>query len=206
MNTKITPDNTIIKAGANILPKDGEVLFYPSFFSKEDSDRLFQSLLSTIVWEQYRIRFFGKMQDQPRLSAFHGDSGVTYTYSGKKLFAQPWNPDLLEIKERIETIINVKFSAVLLNLYRDGKDGIGWHSDAEKEHGTTHVIGSVSFGATRTFKLRHCEDKQLAVKMELAHGSYLLMQGETQLNWQHQVPKTTQPLTERINLTFRELK
>jgi alkylated DNA repair dioxygenase AlkB len=183
MNQNIT-DN-IIKTGENILPKDGEALFFPAFFSTEESDRLFKSLLSNIVWEQYRIRFFGKMQAQPRLSAFHGDSGITYTYSGKKLFAEPWNQDLLEIKERIESVSKVKFSGVLLNLYRNGKDSIGWHSDAEKEHGANHFIGSVSFGASRTFMLRHREDKELVVKTELAHGSYLLMKGATQLNWQH---------------------
>jgi len=198
--------DNIIKQGENILPKDGEVLLFPSFFCKEESDRLFQSLLNNIEWEQYQIQFFGKMKDQPRLSAFYGESGMSYTYSGKKLIAKPWNPELLEIKDRIETIAGVKFSGVLLNLYRSGGDGIGWHSDAEKEHGTNHVIGSVSFGATRTFKLRHRQDKQLLVKTNLAHGSYLLMKGETQLNWQHQVPKTSKALAGRINLTFRELK
>ena len=193
------------KPGDNLLPKDGEVLFYPDFFSKTDSDRLLKSLTENIKWQQDQIRFFGKMIDVPRLTAWYGENDKPYAYSGILMNPHPWNSDLLEIKSKIEEIAKVDFSSVLLNLYRDGKDSVSWHCDNEKELGQNPVIGSVSFGATRTFKLRHLQDK-IVEKLELTNGSYVLMKGETQHKWEHEIPKTTRKLSPRINLTFRVIK
>jgi alkylated DNA repair dioxygenase AlkB len=200
-----TPD-TMKKPGDNILPKDGEVLFFPSFFNKADCDRLFKSLLDNILWQQDQIRFYGKMIDLPRLTAWYGVNDKPYTYSGIPMNPHPWTADLLEIKNKIETIANVNFSSVLLNRYRTGKDSVSWHCDDEKELGINPIIGSVSFGATRTFKLRHLQDKSLVEKVELNHGSYILMRGGTQHKWEHEIPKTSKTLSERINLTFRVIK
>jgi len=190
----------------NILPKDGEVFFYPALFNKAESDRLFKSLIANILWQQDQIKFFGKMINLPRLTAWYGENNKPYTYSGIPMNPHPWTPDLLEIKSKIEAIAKVNFSSVLLNRYRDGKDSVAWHCDDEPELGINPVIGSVSFGATRVFKLRHLSDKHLVEKIELTHGSFVLMKGETQHKWEHEIPKTSKPLTERINLTFRVIK
>lgn len=207
MNTpSLFDDPTTLKlTGNNILPKDGEVFFFPNFFNKTDSDRLFKSLTDNIKWQQDQIKFFGKMIDLPRLTAWYGENNIPYTYSGIPMNPHPWTTDLLEIKNKIEKEAKVNFSSVLLNLYRSGKDSVAWHCDDEKELGINPVIGSVSFGATRTFKFRHLIDKTVE-KIELTHGSFVLMQGETQHKWEHEIPKTSKPLTPRINLTFRVIK
>ena len=110
---------------------------------------------------------------------------------------------LLEIKHKIEEIDNVEFNSCLLNLYRNGKDSNGWHADDEKELGQNPIIGSISLGQERPFYLRYKKDTKLKHKIVLGHGSLLLMKGVTQHHWQHQIPKTTKPIGERINLTFR---
>lgn len=207
MNTPSLFDNldTFKYTGNNILPKDGEVLFFPNYFSKADSDRLFKSLIDNILWQQDQIRIFGKMIDLPRLTAWYGEKDLSYTYSGISMKSNLWTPDLLEIKKHIEKEAKVNFTGVLLNLYRDGKDSVAWHSDDEKELGINPVIGSVSFGASRTFKFRHLQDK-IVKKIELTHGSFVLMQKETQHKWEHEIPKTSKRLTPRINLTFRVIQ
>jgi len=139
------------------------------------------------------------------LTAWYGDNDKPYSFSGITLNAKSWTTELLEIKNKIETRFNVKFNSVLLNLYRNGQDSISWHSDAEKELGINPVIASLNFGATRKFQLRHIQTKQ-KIEIELTHGSLLIMQGELQHFWQHQVPKTNLPVGERINLTYRLIK
>ena len=186
----------------NILPKVGQALFFARYFSKRDSDRLFQSLMEDILWKQDTITIYGKTMPVPRLSALYGDKDLTYTYSRILMQPHPWTPELIEIKNKIEKEANVVFTSVLLNLYRDGKDSNGWHCDNEPELGINPVIGSVSLGATRTFKFRHLVDRTVQ-KVELTHGSYVLMKGETQHKWEHEIPKTIKVLNPRINLTFR---
>ena len=110
---------------------------------------------------------------------------------------------LTEIKSRLDECAGVTFNSVLCNLYQDGQDSIGWHSDNEPELGTNPVVGSVSFGALRVFHFRHKKEKSLRMKVELPHGSFLLMRGPTQHNWNHQLPKTTKQVNPRINLTYR---
>ncbi|MBP6237615.1 MAG: alpha-ketoglutarate-dependent dioxygenase AlkB [Saprospiraceae bacterium] len=194
-----------IPNSGNILDKDGEVLFFPGFFSPRKSDKIFTLLLQKIDWQQDKIKFYGKTINLPRLTAWYGDNDKPYTYSGIQNNPQIWTSELLEIKLKIEEIAKVKFTSVLLNLYRDGKDSVGWHCDDENELGQNPVIGSVSFGETRTFKLRHLQDK-IVKKIELTHGSFLLMKGETQHKWEHEIPKTSKKLDQRINLTFRVIK
>jgi len=193
-------ENTI-----NILPYDGEVLYYPNFFTVEESDRFFKALTMNTQWQQDQIRFFGKAVNLPRLTAWYGDADKAYSYSGIPMTPHPWTPDLLEIKRSIETVAKLEFTSVLLNLYRDGRDSVSWHCDDEEELGINPTIGSISFGATRTFKLRHLKDKAVQ-KVELGHGSLILMRGSTQHNWEHSIPKTSRALTPRINLTFRVIR
>jgi alkylated DNA repair dioxygenase AlkB len=195
--------NTIEMSTPIIKLHSAELLYQPQFFSSTESDRIFKVLMETVEWKQDKMLMYGKELFLPRLSAWYGDNNKPYTYSGITLNPLPWTNELLYIKEKIENVANVKFSSVLLNRYRDGKDYVGWHTDAEKELGKNPVIGSVNFGATRKFQMRRIDDHKEKFEVELNHGTLLLMQGETQHFWQHQVPKTALEIGERLNLTFR---
>ena len=187
-----------------ILTIDGEVLLYKNLFNLDESDKIFQELLHQIQWRQDAIKIFGKSIILPRKTAWYGDEDKTYTYSGIEMNPTPWTPVLETIKSRIEPFTEVRFNSVLLNLYRDGQDSVSWHADDEPELGQNPTIASVSFGATRQFVLKHKFRKDLdKVSIDLTHGSFLLMEGATQHNWLHQVPKTKKAVSERINLTFR---
>lgn len=187
----------------NLLPFEGIVRYYPAFFSAAESDRYFEQLLEETTWKQEPIKIFGKEVMQPRLTAWYGDADKAYTYSGITMQPRPWTATLAAIKQRIETVAPVTFTSVLLNLYRDGQDSMGWHRDNERMLGDKPVIGSVSFGGTRTFQLRHYVRKEPVRSVPLTHGSFLLMEDTTQQYWEHRIPKTAKPSKPRINLTFR---
>ncbi len=183
---------------------DADVILYEDLFTKKEAETLQKNLIEKIQWRQDKIKMFGKLLDQPRLTAFYGDANKPYSYSGIMMAPVDWNEDLLFIKNRIEKFVNIRFTSVLLNYYRDGKDSMGWHADDEKELGQNPIIGSVSFGETRNFQMRHKTQKEIKkVDIPLSNGSFLLMKGATQHFWQHQIPKTSRELSSRINLTFR---
>lgn len=188
-----------------ILLKNADLILYKKFFSQAQSDHYFTDLLKEIDWQQGRIRVYGKMYDEPRLSAWYGDSGTSYTYSGITRHANVWTDTLSEIKHSIEMVSGVSFNSVLINLYRDGQDSVGWHSDDEPELGKNPFIASVSLGESRVFQLRHKTQKDQKYALNLQSGSLLLMRGETQHFWQHQIPKSQKQLNQRINLTFRNI-
>jgi alkylated DNA repair dioxygenase AlkB len=190
----------------NILPKDGNVYLFPRLFTAEESDVYFNKLQQEIAWKQEPITIYGRTVMQPRLTAWYGDAGKVYSYSGISMQPHAWTASLLKIKQRIETVSLVTFNSALLNLYRDQHDSMGWHRDNEKELGIDPVIGSVSFGATRTFQFRYYTDKSLKQSIELTHGSYLLMQGKTQHAWEHALPKRAGSMGMRVNITFRVIK
>lgn len=185
--------------------ENGEFLFYPNFFTKSEGDFFLQKLKSEIEWKQESMNMYGKKTNFPRLTAWYGDNDKPYSFSGITLSPKVWNEELVSIKSKIEPITKVEFNSVLLNRYRDGNDSISWHTDAEPELGKNPIIASVNFGDTRKFQLRHINTKE-KLEIELSHGSLLIMQGELQHFWQHQVPKTKELKTERINLTFRVIK
>jgi alkylated DNA repair dioxygenase AlkB len=185
---------------------DAEVVFYRNFFSKEQSDTYYEDLRCNANWKQEQIKFYGKLIDLPRLTAWYGDEGKKYTYSGITVEPDPWTPMLLTIKNEIEAVSGVIFNSVLLNFYRGERDSVAWHADDEPELGHNPVIGSVSLGETRGFQFKHKRDKSLRIKIDLPHGSYLLMKGPTQDHWLHQVPKETKSRQPRINLTFRVIQ
>lgn len=148
---------------------------------------------------------FGKQLLLPRLTAWYGDKG--YTYSGLYNKPQPWLPVLLDLKERVEQASGHTYNSVLLNLYRGGNDSMGWHSDDEAELGKEPAIASLSFGGERRFSFKHRTRKDLKpVSVILANGSLLLMHGPTQHHWLHHIPRTKHPVQPRINLTFRHVK
>ncbi|MBE9104504.1 alpha-ketoglutarate-dependent dioxygenase AlkB [Nostoc cf. edaphicum LEGE 07299] len=182
---------------------DAEVTFYRNFFNQQESDELFQTLLNEIKWRQDKMKIYGKEVNLPRKTAWYGNRNISYKFSGIHLDPEPWIPTLLKVKEKVDEIAKVNFNSVLLNLYRDGNDGISWHTDAEPELGNNPVIGSVSFGGARRFMFRHKHNQDLKTEIELIDGSFLLMAGATQHFWQHQIPKTSKRVKPRINLTFR---
>jgi alkylated DNA repair dioxygenase AlkB len=185
---------------------NADIILFDEFFTKTESEKLYKNLIEKINWQQYTIKMFGKILNQPRLTAFYGEENKPYAYSGLKLTPNPWTEDLMFIKSRITKTAQINFSSVLLNYYRNGQDSMGWHSDDEKELGQNPVIGSISFGETRLFQLRHLTRKDLKkVDIKLSNGSFLLMKGPTQHYWEHQIPKTSKHITPRINLTFRTI-
>lgn len=194
------------KQGEELPMADAEVILYRDFFDKNESDKIFDELYSGINWRQDTTRLFGKDLTLPRLTAWYGDPGKSYTYSKIKMEPDSWTPTLIKIKSKIEPLTEVGFNSVLLNLYRDGKDSVAWHSDDEPELGQNPIIGSVSFGGTRCFSFKHKQIKERKVEIDLPHGSFLLMRGETQHHWRHQIAKTTKAVSPRINLTFRIIK
>ena len=180
------------------------VTLFENFFSIEESDRLYNSLLKNTNWEQDQMAIYGKQIDLPRLTAWYGDTDLEVAYVGKTTKLRPWTAELLKIKQRIEQEVDIKFTRCLLNYYRDGKDSVDWHQDYEVNQRKNTVIGSVTFGETRPFQLKHATRKDLKrLDIPLKHGSLLLMQGATQNNWKHKIPKTTKQIRPRINLTFR---
>ncbi len=191
---------------ANLLPIEGEAYLDSSFFSIKESNDFFEKLKNEVHWKQEPIMIFGKSVMQPRLTAWCSNAHHDYSYSGIIMTSHPWTETLLEIKKRIEDISQVTFTGALLNYYRDESDSMGWHSDNEKELGINPVIASISFGATRTFKFQHIKDKTLQVSIDLTHGSFLLMRGQTQHKWKHAIPKRSKKLGPRINITFRVIK
>ncbi len=182
---------------------EAEIVFYPAFLELSEGDRLLAELMQTIAWRHEAITLYGRSQLQPRLTAWYGDAGKFYRYSGLTMHPTPWTPLLLDLKEKVEAVSGVRFNSVLLNLYRDGNDSMGWHSDDEPELGRNPVIGSLSLGGTRRFLLRHQREPAQKQELALTSGSFLLMRGTTQHNWQHQVPKTKRRVAPRVNLTFR---
>ena len=200
---QLSDQHPVQKAAEVLAMPDADVRFYRSLFSKEESDQLYAQLHQQTLWKQEFIKLYGKQVAIPRLTAWYGDEGKSYIYSKIEMTPELWTPSLLEIKTKIEVMSGLTFNSVLLNLYRDGKDSVAWHSDDEPELGENPSIGSVSFGAARRFMFKHKQQNDLKQEVELTHGSFLLMQGPTQHFWLHQIPKTTKSLQPRINLTFR---
>ena len=185
---------------------DADIAYYPNFFDSNRANELFEKLKNEIPWQQDNITVFGKTHPQPRLTSLFGNEGKPYNYSNIVMQPNAWNPLLVFIKNEIEEICNENFTTVLLNYYRDGKDSNGWHADNEKELGRNPVIASVSFGAERFFHLQHNTIKDQKLKINLEHGSLLIMKGTTQHFWKHQIPKTAKEIGPRINLTFRIIR
>jgi alkylated DNA repair dioxygenase AlkB len=169
-------------------------------------DDMLGKLIEQTKWRQESVRIYGKHHQQPRLVSLYGDAGSKYDYSGISLHPLPWTDLLREIRRRIEDCTETKFNAVFLNLYRDHNDSMGFHSDDEKELGKNPIIASLTFGATRTFILKHKFNKEMALRrISLESGTVLLMKGSTQYFWKHGINKQTEPCGPRVNLTFRRL-
>lgn len=184
---------------------DGNVQYVSGFFAFAKANSLFTKLLTETPWKQNQIVLFGKVYDEPRLTQLYGDQGMKYGYSGIAYDSLPWTETMLDIKTTVEKYAGATFNICLVNRYRDGLDSNGWHADDEAALGKNPVIASVSLGAERVFHLRHNINKDWRFKVNLEHGSLLLMAGNTQHTYKHQIAKTKKPTQERINLTFRKV-
>lgn len=190
----------------NLLPQNGTMSYQKNLFDPDESKSFLDKLSATIHWERPLFRIYGKEYPLPRLTAWYGDPGTTYKYSGITNLPLPWTEELLLIKKRAEEASHEHFNSVLLNLYRSGEDHMSWHSDDEKSLGENPVIVSVSFGEVRKFSVKHTLNKDIQpITLELASGSLLIMKGEMQKFWQHRINPSKRAMGTRINLTFRKV-
>jgi len=197
--------NTEIDCLKNLLPYDGLVNYYGKILTSLESNNYFDNLLNTIEWKNDQSIIYEKLIVTKRKVAWYGDTDFEYSYSNTIKRALPWTKDLLDLKAIIEEKTNEKFNSCLLNLYHDGNEGMGWHSDAEKELKKNGAIGSLSFGAERKFIFKHKETNE-SISVILENGSLLVMKDTTQSNWQHRLPPTKRIIRPRINLTFRTIE
>ncbi|MDU0370696.1 alpha-ketoglutarate-dependent dioxygenase AlkB family protein [Hymenobacter endophyticus] len=189
-----------------------ELWLDPEFLPLPAAETLLALLTEVVPWQQQPIRLFGREVLQPRLTAWYGDAGATYSYSGLHLEPLPWLPALAQVRQRVEQATGCRFNSVLLNLYRSDQDSMGYHADDEPELGPEPTIASLTLGATRTFRLKPrpaafpgAAPLPAPLSIPLTSGSLLVMRGLTQQNWLHALPKTTRPVGPRINLTFRRV-
>jgi alkylated DNA repair dioxygenase AlkB len=184
---------------------DGGLLLFDHAF-RHNAGELFEALMREAAWEQHELRLFGRTVRAPRLSAWYAEPGCDYRYSGLELRARPFSDTLLGIRARIAALTGHAFNSVLLNLYRDGNDAMGWHSDDERELGPDPLIASVSLGATRRFLLRHRIRKDMRLALDLEDGGLLVMEPPLQRHWKHAVARTKRAVGPRINLTWRDIR
>ncbi|MEN5116591.1 alpha-ketoglutarate-dependent dioxygenase AlkB [Luteimonas sp. TWI662] len=194
--------------GAPSLP-GADLAFDPDWLPAAVADTLFAALQVGLPWTTHRLRIFGRQIDAPRLSCWIGDPGAAYRYSGVRFDPHPWPAALRAVRDRVSAAAGTAFDSVLANLYRDGRDAMGWHSDDEPELGPRPVIASLSLGATRRFLLKARDtppgQPPARLALDLAHGSLLVMRGDTQARYRHALPRTARPVGPRINLTFRRI-
>jgi alkylated DNA repair dioxygenase AlkB len=184
---------------------NAELIYIPNFFTEQEANSYLKIIESDTNWQHDDITVFGKTYKQPRLTALFGDSNQPYGYSNIVMHPEAFTTTLQTIKNKVESFSKFKFNTLLVNLYRDGNDSNGWHADNEKELGKNPVIASLSFGEVRPFHFKHKTIKEQRHKLNLEHGSLLLMKGEMQQRWLHQIAKTKKLVQPRINLTFRKL-
>ncbi len=187
----------------NHLPFNGELYLVNDFYSTNEAQIIFDELLQNIDWQQEKLFIYGRTVKVPRLMCWFGDKNTTYHYSGVTHQPYPWSEQLLSIKQKIESFYPCSFNSVMANLYQNGSDSMGCHADDEKELGKNPLIASLNFGEQRLIKFRHNKSKKV-IDLLLSHGDLLIMAGETQHYWKHEIPKTKTIKTERINLTFRK--
>jgi alkylated DNA repair dioxygenase AlkB len=195
------------RSALELLPiTDADISLYHQVELGQCYDELLHELIDRTIWQQEEITLYGKAYRQPRLSAWYGSKESVYSYSGITLRPLPWNQTLLNLKARVESLVAQGFNSVLLNYYRDHRDGMGMHADDESELGRRPVIASLSLGEERTLVLRHRYRKDITtIKLPLPSGSLLVMRGDTQLYWKHGITKQKHPCGPRVNLTFRTI-
>ena len=193
-----------INKSYNLLSGGGTVNYYGKLFAFNEANRLMEALLTHIEWKNDEAVIYGKRIITKRKVAWYGEKAFPYTYSKTTKLALPFTKELLEIQTAVELETGETFNSCLLNLYHSGEEGMGWHSDAEKELKKNGAIASLSFGAERKFVFKHKETAE-TVSVMLEHGSLLVMKDDTQTNWLHRLPPAKRIIQPRINLTFRTI-
>lgn len=188
----------------NLLPADGEVLYYGQIFSQAEASHYLDQLLENIAWKPDEAVIFGRHIYTSRKVAWYGDREFSYTYSKITRTALPWTAELLQLKAIAEEKTGATYNSCLLNLYHNGREGMAWHSDGEKDLKRHGAIASMSFGASRKFSFKHKSGAPL-IHCQLEHGSLLVMKGTTQDHWLHRLPPTSLVKEPRVNLTFRTI-
>ncbi|MDI3320795.1 alpha-ketoglutarate-dependent dioxygenase AlkB family protein [Pinibacter soli] len=188
----------------NLLPYDGEVVYYGRIIPLPEANNYLHTLLKEIQWKNDETVIFGRHIITKRKAAWYGDSSYSYTYSGTTKQALPWTKELLALKTIAENLTGTKYNSCLLNLYHNGNEGMAWHSDDESSLGVNTSIASFSFGAERKFSFKHKRTGE-SHSILLENGSLLLMKGATQTNWLHSLPKSKKIVSPRVNLTFRTI-
>ena len=184
-------------------PLKGLLDYRPALFSLWESERLLTKLIADTPWTQRSILMYGKEVLTPRLTAWFGDQDTDHSIQGDASTPLRWTDDLLAIKEKVDEAAGITFNSVLLNYYRNGNDSVSWHDDMDGIPGRNRVVASISLGAVRVFDIRNKADHTLKFSIPLQNGSFLLMKGDFQQNWQHRIAKSNKPVGERVNLTFR---
>jgi alkylated DNA repair dioxygenase AlkB len=185
---------------------DSDVSFMVHFPMPMADVDIFKNLYFNTTWLHEEVVVYGKRHLQPRLTAWYGDPGKSYTYSGTVMHPLPWTSLLLSIRRELEQFTTARFNSVLLNLYRNQNDRMGFHSDNEASLGKEPTIASLSYGATRTLVFKHKRQPDLPTTgVKLTSGSLLLMKGQTQENWKHGINRESEKCGPRINLTFRNI-
>ena len=195
---------SLFSESRELLPLDGSALLHQQFLDTKLAECAFHELLNSNPWESHEIIVFGQKHTEPRLSTWHADEGIRYTYSNLERTPIPWTPLLLQLRELCERVSGSAFNSVLVNLYRDGNDGVGWHADDERENGFEPTIASLSLGASRRFDFQHRFLKRVE-SIQLHDGDLIVMSGASQSHWLHRIAKTKRPVGPRINLTFRKV-
>ncbi len=180
-------------------------VYYPNFLESSHAGRLLELFWSELQWQHQTIHLYGQPFKQPRLSCWYGDPGTHYSYSGLNLDPLPWHRRLLDLKSQLENELQTSFNSMLANAYRDGSDSMGWHTDDEEELGSQPVIASISLGECRRFLIRP-NNGRASIRMDLDHGSLLVMQGNSQREYKHALPKSRRMMNLRINLTYRMVR
>ncbi len=183
---------------------DGLLFHHERWLPPETASTAFTAIHAETPWRLEHIQIVGRLIPVPRRTAWYGDPGATYVYSGIRNEPLPWTPLLSDLRAAVSAAAGAPFNSVLINHYRDGKDSMGWHADNEPALGRDPVIASLSLGAPRRFVLRHATQKDRSMAFLLGDGALLVMAGATQHHYRHAVPKTAEA-GERINLTFRQV-
>jgi alkylated DNA repair dioxygenase AlkB len=196
----VQPPRKVLQTG------ETEVVYHSEFLPTVMAEHALHDLMLNAAWRQESMRIYGREAAFPRLTAWYGDPGHSYAFSGLVMHPEPWTPLLTDIKTWVEQLSAETYNSVLLNLYRSGSDSISWHSDDERELGPNPTVASVSFGGSRRFMIRERQTKQVVAEVLLEHNSLLVMRGAMMKLYQHQIPKTSAHVAPRVNLTFRTIR
>ena len=184
--------------------RQSEISFWPNWLGAAEADNLLATAIGQINWRQDTINIAGKSIPIPRLQNWFGDPTTSYTYSRIRLQAVAFPSWMDLLRGRVEQQTGCFFNRTLVNYYRDGRDSVDWHADDEAELGLEPIIASVSLGEDRPFLLRHKVTKE-RLKINLPHGSLMMMGPGIQEHWHHSIAKDRNVVKSRVNFTFRNM-